>query len=175
MELATGGYSAYRTGSGTADHIFESGAGTERMRIRGNANGFTLGGAAASGKYIRGDGTNFVASDLLVSKSISLLDPTTAESGAAQFYWQRAVTLERIACSTDAGTVSINLNERAESTPNTSGSDALSASLMCDTDSQTTTSFSDSVQAADVPIALTITATSGAPTVVRVHVRAREN
>jgi len=110
-----------------------------------------------------------------LSKSIAIFDPTTADTNKIQFYWPAAVTLQRIACSVDTGTVSINFDERAEATPNTFGTNALSAALVCDTDSQTTTSFSDSAHAADVPINLQITATSGTPTIVRIHIKAQVN
>jgi hypothetical protein len=177
---------------------------------------------ATTGRYLRGNGTNFVTSsgaasgtgactnqvvtatnddaaptcanvssamiadgvvasaDLAtvnktLSKSIDIFDPTTADTNKIQFYWPAGVTLQRIACSTDTGSVSINFDERAESTPNTAGTNTLASALVCDTDSQTTSSFSDSVQAADVPINLQITATSGTPTVVRIHVKAQIN
>lgn len=106
-----------------------------------------------------------------VSKSITLLSPTTGETNKIQLTWPGTVTLQRIACSTDTGTVSINFDERAVATPNTAGTNTLGSALVCDTDSQVTTSFSDTTVAADVPHNLQVTATSGSPTVVRIHVR----
>jgi hypothetical protein len=186
------------------------------------STGYRVNGAATSGRYLRGNGTNFVTSsgaasgtgsctnqvvtatnddaaptcanvssamiadgvvastDLAtanktVTKSIDIFDPTTADTNKIQFYWPAAVTLQRIACSADTGSVSINFDERGEATPNTAGTNTLASALVCDTDSQTTTSFSDSTQAADVPINLQITATSGTPTAVRIHVKAQIN
>ena len=43
----------------------------------------------------------------------------------------------------------------------------------CDTNGANTTSFTDSALAKDVPLALGITAVSGTPGYVRVHVRCR--
>jgi len=113
--------------------------------------------------------------ELTLTKSIDIFAPTTADTNKIQFYWPRAVTLQRVACSVDTGTATIQFDERAEATPNTAGTDALNSALACDTDSEVTTSFSDSGHAGDVPINLQITATSGTPTIVRIHVKAQIN
>ena len=110
-----------------------------------------------------------------ITKSIDIFDPTTSDTNKIQFYWPAAVTLQRVACSVDTGTVTIQLDERAEATPNTAGVDAMTAALVCSTTTGTTTSFSDTVHAVDVPINLQITATSGTPTIVRIHVKAQIN
>lgn len=119
--------------------------------------------------------SKLVVANKTLTKSIDIFDPTTDDTNKVQFYWPAAVTLQRVACSTDTGTATIQFDERAEATPNTAGTDALTSALVCDTDSQTTTGFSDSVQAADVPINLQITAASGTPGIVRIHVKAQIN
>lgn len=123
-------------------------------------------------------GTAEVAATLKsVTKTVTVLDPVTGDTNKAHIYWPSEVTLDRIACSTapTAATVSINFDERAEATPNTAGTNTLSADLVCDDNTEFTTSFADAVIAGDVPHNLQITATSGTPTVVRIHVRATIN
>lgn len=156
--------------------------------------------SATSGKYIRSDGTNFIASTgsasgtgacsanrwagtlnsdaaptctgmtTTLSVDHNIDTPTTADTNKLQSYFPSTATIVRIVCSTDTGTVSINFDERAETTPNTAGTNTLSSALVCDTDSQITTTFSDSSIATRVPYNLQITATSGTPTIVRIHV-----
>ena len=126
------------------------------------------------------DGTSMQMQSLLgnapwaepISKSLTLLSPTTGDTNKVQLAWPRAVTLTRVACSTDVGTVTIQFDERAEATPNTAGTNSLTASLVCDTNTESTTSFSDASIAARVPHNLQITAVASSPTVVRVHVEA---
>ena len=132
------------------------------------------GGEIADGTV---DSNDLATPNKTIAKSITILNPTTSETNQAQFYWPAAVTLQRIACSTDVATstVSINFDERVETTPNTAGTNTLAASLVCDTNSEITTTFSDSVIAADVPYNLQITATANSPTVVRIHVKAQIN
>ena len=110
-----------------------------------------------------------------ITKTVSIFDPTTSDTNKVQFYWPAAVTLQRVACATDAGTVTIQFDGRAETTPNTAGTNSLTSSLVCDTDSQVTTIFSDSGIAIDVPHNLQITAASGTPSIVRIHVKAQIN
>lgn len=82
-----------------------------------------------------------------------------------------AVTIVGVSCSVKAATsVTINLDERAVATPDTTGVTVLTAALACDTDSASTTSFANAGIAAGVPVALLLTAVSGTPNTLRVHV-----
>lgn len=111
-----------------------------------------------------------------ITKTINIFDPTTGDTNLVQIYWPAAVTLQRVACSIDTGTsVTIQFDERVEATPNTAGTDSLTSALVCDTDSQVTTSFSDAVIATDVPHNLQITGAVGTPGVIRIHVKAQVN
>ena len=104
-------------------------------------------------------------------KSITLFDPVTGDSGRVQIMFDEAVTITRVACSVKAATsVTVNLDERAAATPDTAGTDVLSAGLACDTNEEVTTSFANAGIAARVPVALTISAVSGTPDTLRVHV-----
>jgi hypothetical protein len=104
------------------------------------------------------------------SFSFVLETPDTADSGALQYSVNLAGTITRIQCSTDTGTVDINLEERALATPNSAGTDAMAADLQCDSDSATQTSFSNAAFDATDPLALTISATASTPGWLRVHV-----
>jgi hypothetical protein len=106
-------------------------------------------------------------------KNITILAPTTGDTNKVQLQWPAAVTLQKIGCSTDTGTVSIHFDKRSETTPNTAGTDALSAALVCDTDRQVTTTFSSAGVAANQVLNLQIASASGSPAVVRIHVLAR--
>jgi len=112
-----------------------------------------------------------------LTKSIPIFDPTTALTNKVQFYWAAAVTLQEVTCSSlpAASTVTIQLDERAEATPNMAGTNSLTASLVCDDTSETTTAFADSAIAAEVPHNLQIISVAGTPTAVRIHIRAQIN
>lgn len=104
--------------------------------------------------------------------SISLPDPATADSGKVQFEIPSAATMVEVACNVDAATsVTINLFERARATPETGTTGMLTSDLVCTTGGAASTTWTDAAAAGDVPIALGITAVSGSPTWVRVHVK----
>jgi hypothetical protein len=106
-----------------------------------------------------------------LTKSITVFDPVTTDSGRVQLVFGSAVTITRVWCSVKSGTsVSINLDERAEATPDTAGTAVMSTALVCDADSQATTTFANAGIAVRVPLALTISAVSGAVDTLRVHV-----
>lgn len=102
--------------------------------------------------------------------SIDIFTPTTADTNLVQHKFPNAVTILRVSCSTDVGTATIQFDERAEATPNTAGTNVLTAALVCDTTSEATTSFSNAGIAADAPLNLQITATASTPGVVRLHI-----
>ena len=103
-------------------------------------------------------------------KSIDLIDPTTAEDDLIQWMHRKAVTYTDVDCSTDTGTVTIDMDHRVLTTPNTVGTDILTGTIVCDTDNQVDGGFADATIPANVPVNLSITATSGSPGVVRIHI-----
>ena len=112
-----------------------------------------------------------------ITKSIVVLDPTATETNLVQFIWPTAVTITRVDCSTNTGSITVNLDERVLTTPNTSGTNTLSAGLVCDTGNQSScasgcdvNTISDSSIAAGVPYNLQLSSPSGTPGVVRVHI-----
>lgn len=104
-------------------------------------------------------------------KAIALPAPAAGDSGLVQVMFDQAVTITRIACSIKGATsVSINLDERGAATPDTAGTAVLGSALVCDANEEVTTSFSNATIAANVPLALTISAVSGTPEVLRVFI-----
>lgn len=105
------------------------------------------------------------------TKDFSVPDPVVGDDQLVQPTFATAVTITRIWCSTDVGTVTIQFDERAEATPNTAGIDVMTTALVCDSDTQATTSFANATIAAEVPMNFDIDAVATSPTVVRVHVK----
>ena len=110
-----------------------------------------------------------------IKKSINILNPTTGESNKIAFEYPLPATITEVSCSVDTGTVTIQFDERVRSTPNTAGTNVLTSSLICDTDTESSNTFSNAVIAGDVPVNLQITATSGSPTIVRIHVESTQD
>jgi hypothetical protein len=103
------------------------------------------------------------------SLSFNIFGVTTADDGA-QWEAPSAVTITQIDCSTDAGTVDIQFDERVLTTPTTGGTNVMAAALVCDTNNQQQTSFDNAEIAADALLNMDVDAVSGAGQ-VRVHVR----
>lgn len=102
--------------------------------------------------------------------SLDLPTPVIGNSGQYQFKYAQGGNITRISCSTDQGTVSINLEVRAEGSPNSAGTVVLGSALVCNSNTAVTTTMANPTYTANAPVALTISATSGSPSVVRVHV-----
>lgn len=106
--------------------------------------------------------------------NFNLENPATADSGKLQQQVADACIIQEVECNVAAATsVTINLFERARATPETGTTGMLTSDLVCDTNGENTTSFADNALAKDVPLALGITAVSGTPSWLRVHVRCR--
>jgi hypothetical protein len=102
---------------------------------------------------------------------MTVFDPVTGDSGRVQFVIPTAATITRVWCSVKAATsVTINLDERVEATPDTAGTSVLTSNLVCDTNAEVTTTFTNAGIAARAPVALTISAVSGTPDTLRVFV-----
>lgn len=80
-------------------------------------------------------------------------------------------TITKVAAYTDAGTVTFNIEERGETTPNTAGTDVMTSDLVADTDNQSTTTFSNATVLRDTWLMLNITSITGDPTSFGVTVR----
>jgi hypothetical protein len=169
---------------GTAENtcLNESASGILDVTNVVDANtGFRIAGAAAATNALIGDGTNFVAGQISssqlatankgFSKSITVLVPTTTEDDYVQWMHETAVTYTDVDCSTDVGTVTIDMDHRVITTPNTVGTDILTGTIVCDTDNQADGGFADATIPANVPVNLSITATASSPQAVRIHIR----
>ncbi len=145
--------------------------------IRGNEIVDTYAGRSLS------ENTNVLDLDVEIftrSKSFGIFDPVTGDSGKVQWAPPLPITITKVWCSTlpATATVTIMPDERAEGTPNTGGTDILSAGLVCDDGSQsscasgcTVNTISNATIDAYDPVSWDIDATGGAtPTMVRVHV-----
>lgn len=134
------------------------------------ADGGTGAGTAAAARTNLGVDTE--------TRSFVIFDPVTTDSGRQQFELPWAATVTRVYCSVKAATsVTINLDKRAEATPDTAGTNVLSAGLVCDTNGQTSCSAGcdvATISSASVttrsPVALTISALTGTPDTLRVTV-----
>ncbi len=104
-------------------------------------------------------------------KSIAIIDPTVTEDDKVQWMHGKAVTYTDVDCSTDQGTATIDMDHRVITTPNTVGTDILTGTIICDSDNQADGGFADATIPANVPVNLSITAVSGTPGTVRIHIR----
>lgn len=135
----------------------------------------TTGTAASITGNLTGDVTSTAMTTTLAAKhktrigSATIFDPVTGDSGRVQIMFPYAVTITSISCSVKAATsATINLDERAFATPDTAGTAVLTSALACDTDGATSTTFTNATIAANVPMALLVTAVSGTPDTLRV-------
>ena len=110
------------------------------------------------------------------TKSFTILVPTAADTNLVQMAFGQAITIVRFYCSTDTGTATINADERAEATPNTAGTNVLSADIVCDSGTRTScasgcdvNTITNGTIAANVPLNFQVVSVATAPQVMRVH------
>lgn len=80
-------------------------------------------------------------------------------------------TILEVAAYTNTGTVTFNVEERGQTTPNTTGTDVMTSDLVADNNQQETSTFSNSAIAKDNWLVLTIVSITGDPTIFNVTVR----
>ncbi len=80
-------------------------------------------------------------------------------------------TITEVSAYTNTGTITFNIEERAEVTPNTTGVDVITSDLVADTDQQETGTFSNAAIDINDWLVLTIVSITGDPTVFSVTVR----
>lgn len=81
------------------------------------------------------------------------------------------ITITEVASFTNTGTVTFNIEERGETTPNTAGTDVMTSDLTGDTDQQETGTFSNAGIARDAWLALVVASKTGDPTLFGVSIR----
>ena len=107
--------------------------------------------------------------------TIILENPVVTDDAKIQVKFATAVTIVRVSASTDVGTCNFQFDERAEATPNTAGTDVMTAALQATTTTGSTTSFTNAGIAADAVLSLDIDAVGSSPTVVRIHIDYEKN
>jgi hypothetical protein len=104
--------------------------------------------------------------------AINITTPLTSDTGLFQYADPYPYNVSSVSCSTDVGSVSINIDVRSTTAPNMPGVNILSGPLVCG--SATTASAVLSAPAAvpaGAPINLQVLAVSGSPDVVRIFVQ----
>jgi hypothetical protein len=127
--------------------------------------------------YNTGANVALIDKSIKFTKSFTILVPTAADTNLVQMAFAQAITIVRVYCSTDTGTATMNADERAESTPNTAGTDVLSAGIVCDSGTRTScasgcdvNTITNGTIAANAPLNFQVTSVASAPQVVRFHV-----
>lgn len=115
-----------------------------------NLNADTVDGVEAAAFYTK------AAKRVLLSVRI----PSPAVGVAYRVKIPAAVTITEIAGCTDSGTADFNVEERAETTPNTAGTDAMAADLQATSTQAEQTSFANAGFAANTWMTVTVSAVS---------------
>src|SRR3990167_722597 len=101
------------------------------------------------------------------SASLSMLNPSSTlnfTDGAIAFFPRQAITITEVGChSLQAGTTTIQLDERLEVTPGTAGTDVLSAQIECGISTASTTAFANATIAANAFVNLDVDIMTGSP------------
>lgn len=100
------------------------------------------------------------------TKTMILPAAATADAGLIRAVLEEgsATTITEVKCEVTSGTsATIQLEERADTTPTTAGTDIMTSTLVCDADSQNTTSFTNASIAAGSLVSLQIDAQTGDP------------
>ena len=104
--------------------------------------------------------------------SISFINATTTQNGSIQKKSFQAITITQIDCSTNGSNITIGLDERASSTPQTAGVDIFNGgSMACVSTNTSTSTFANAGIAAGALISLDVDAAANATTTLRVHIQ----
>lgn len=105
-----------------------------------------------------------------LSKSWGVMDTVTTGDYTG---WKvdNNITITEISAYTNTGTVTFNLEERVETTPNTAGTDVIGSDLVADDDQQETGTFTNAAIDRDDWLVPTVTSISGDPTIFTITVR----
>jgi len=103
------------------------------------------------------------------TKDLYLDDPTAADAGKDPGDIPSRRDHYAVWCSTTPGRRRFQFDERAEATPNTGGTDVLTAPLICDSNTEATAAFAtpDRVR---VPVNLDVDSVASTPTKLRIHI-----
>ena len=181
--LLSGSLTSVKLGSLTSNGFVKTGSGNGTLSVDTATYLTTVDISAntnlAAGRSLTMSGDSVEADAELYTRGFTwnLEYPATALTGLFQRSAHGNITITKVSCSTNTGTVTINIDERAKATPNTTGSNVLSAGLVCDTNTQTScasgcdvnTITNGAIDSTD-PMALLITAVASSPTMLRVDI-----
>ena len=122
------------------------------------------------------DGCNGCGNGTSLVKDVEIDNPVAGnDSAKVQLTWSKTggATLQRVWCSTDQGTLSINFDVRTEAAPDTPGTNILSSNLVCNSTTATANTFAVGVVPQYAPLNLQINAAAGSPGIVRLHISKR--
>jgi len=94
------------------------------------------------------------------------------QNGSMQISRDLAHTLTTVRCSTDVGTVLLQLEERTAAAPNTTGANLITAPCTCAATGTVCTLVGDPTPDANDPVAVVLSTVTGGATILRAHVSA---
>jgi hypothetical protein len=105
-----------------------------------------------------------------LSKSWGVMDTVTTGDYVG---WkvENNITITEVAAYTNTGTVTFNIEERGETTPNTTGTDVMTSDLVADTDQQETGTFSNADVVRNAWLVPAVASITGDPTVFGFTIR----
>jgi hypothetical protein len=120
-------------------------------------------GTFTAGDYLTLTGTDFDLDPEIATSSFTMIsEATSTYNGSVKHPLVYAGTITKVKChTTDAGTSTIQLDERAEATPGTGGTDILTAALECGTTLASTTAFDNAGIASGAWISLDVDSVDG--------------
>lgn len=127
--------------------------------------------AAGRSLTLSGDSVELDAEIYSKDISISIYNASDTMDAIVQKSFSYPITITKIECSVNnTSSSTIQFDERAYATPNTGGTDVMSAALVCDSDSASTTSFANATIAAEAPLSLDVDTITGTVSALRIHV-----
>lgn len=172
--LADSAYSSIYTGTETDSLLTLAGNAIQSAALNTLAEFDTqigISGTASATTYWRGDNSWATLPTIIdtLIHTFAIIDTVIAGSLPG---WKVPydITILEVASYTDANTVTFNLEERGEATPNTSGTDVMTSDLVADNNQQETTTFTNASIAKDAWLVPSISAT-GDVTIFSVTVR----
>lgn len=104
-----------------------------------------------------------------------LESPVTTDDNILQYRAPVQLTITEVSCWTDSGTVTIQLEERASTTPNTTGTNVMTSALVCDTNVETTTNFSNAGISNNNFVSMIINSLTGTPGLLKLSIKYRKD
>lgn len=121
------------------------------------------------------DATKLTTGSRGISFNVSNATTSASATTTIQKLFYNAITITQIDCSTNGANATIGADERASSTPDTSGTDVFNnGSMVCDSNGNTTSTFANATMAANAVLNFDLDTLANSTTTVRVYIRYRE-